>query len=268
MIKTILVPATGTEADAAGYAAAFAVADRFAAHIDALHVRLDPAEVAMSMSTEGAGGTLLEGIISSLTRDADEGEAKARAAFTEACLRAGLPLVTAPGGTEAKPSAAFHVESGQETRWMATYGQTVDLAVAVRGAPKDDAAARSTLEALLLGTGRPVLIPGAAALAADFAERVAIAWKPTPQAARAVSFAMPFLARAKEVTVMTVEEDGKHDDATPLVDYLAWHGIKSVAERLAPEEDAATTLLAAASARSGYSAGSLSWCSTVPRCRC
>ena len=96
-----------------------------------------------------------------------------------------------------------------------------------------------------------MLIPGAAAPSADFAEWVAIAWKPTPQTARAVAFALPFLAGAKEVAVMTVEEGGGHDDAKPLIDYLAWHGIKSAAERLTPEGDAAAALLAAASARAG-----------------
>jgi nucleotide-binding universal stress UspA family protein len=251
MIKTILVPATGSETDAAGYAAALAVARSFGAHIDALHVRLDPVEVAVSMSTEGAGGTLLEGIINSLTRDADEGEAKARAGFTKFCSREGLPIVTAPTGSEAKVSAEFHVATGQEARWMTAYGLASDLAVAPRGVPGADAVARSTLEALLLETGRPLLIPGAAAPSLDFAVRIAIAWKPTPQAARAVAFAMPFLARAKEVAVTTIEaEEGRRDDAERLVSYLAWHGVKAVAQRLTPNRDgAAATMLAAAIAK-------------------
>ena len=52
MIKTILVAAAASEADPAGYAAAFAIARLFAAHVDALHVRLNPVEVAVAMSTE------------------------------------------------------------------------------------------------------------------------------------------------------------------------------------------------------------------------
>jgi nucleotide-binding universal stress UspA family protein len=252
MIKTILVPATGNETDTAGYAAALAVAGVYGAHIDALHVRLDPVEMAVSMSTEGAGGTLLEGIIDSLERDASEGEAKARAGFTAFCLREGLLLAAAPSANDAGPSAQFHVEIGQEARWMTVYGLTADLAVAPRGAAGAAAMARSTLEALLLETGRPLLIPVATALSSDFAERVAIAWKPTPQAARAVAFAMPFLIRAKEIAVLTVEEEGGgRDDAERLVAYLAWHGIKAVPERLSPGVDGAATMLAAASAKGG-----------------
>jgi nucleotide-binding universal stress UspA family protein len=249
MIKTILVPAAGNETSAACCAAALAVARTFAAHIDALHVRIDPVEVAVAMSADGAGGTLLDGIIDGLTRDADQGEAKARSRFDEFCMREELPLVSTSEGASAKPSAQWHVETGQEARWMTTYGMTADLVVASRGIAGDNAVARSNLEALLLETGRPLLIPGAAP--PRLGERVAVAWKPTPQAARAVGYAMPFLARAKEVAVLTVEEEeGRRDGAERLVRYLAWHGVKAVAERIAPgAHGPAETLLAAASAR-------------------
>jgi hypothetical protein len=145
MIRTILVPAPGTEIDTTGYTAAMAVARSFGAHIDALHVRLDPVEVAVAMSTEGAGGTLLEGIINSMTRDADEREGRARSRLAKFLLREGLPLSGAPVGADAKPTAQFHVETGEETRWMATYALTADLAVVSRGAAGANATARSTL---------------------------------------------------------------------------------------------------------------------------
>lgn len=41
MIKTILVPATGSDADTAVFASALAVARRFDAHLDFLHIRVD-----------------------------------------------------------------------------------------------------------------------------------------------------------------------------------------------------------------------------------
>lgn len=251
MIKSILVPASGNDTDANGFAAALSVAQLFAAHIDALHVRLDPVEVAVAMSAEGSGGMLLEGIIDSMTRDADEREGDARSRFAGFCARAGLSPCEAPAAGDAKPSTQFHVETGQETRWLATYGMTSDLVVASRGVPGEDAVARSTLEVLLLETGRPLLIPGVSTSAPVIGERIAVAWKPTPQAARAVAFAMPFLSHAKEVAVVAIEEEeGRRDDAERLERYLAWHGVKAGAERLAPgPQGAAETLLAAASAR-------------------
>jgi nucleotide-binding universal stress UspA family protein len=254
MIKTILVRATGAERDEAGFAAAGMVARLFAAHVDALLVRVDPIETAVAMSTEGSGGVLLQGIIDSIERDADAAETKARARFTALSASEGLLSLHAdPPINSLLPSSSFHVEIGQEPRWMSTYGLTSDLAVIPRGASGEDAVARSTLEALLFDTGRPVLIP-VGAPAPDFATRITIAWKATPQAARAVAFAMPFLAQASEITILSIEEeDGPRDDPARLVRHLGWHGIRARSERLRMGGDGgpATLLAAAKAANSG-----------------
>lgn len=252
MIKTILVRATDEANVVAAYAAARCVARRFAAHIDALHVRLDPVETAVAMSTEGSGGTLLQGIIDSLERDADAGEAKARARFTTFCSDAGIAFIAEPAQSTARPSAMFHVETGQEARWICDYGRTADLIIAPRGTPSADAVARSTLEALLLETGRPLLIPAAAEPTSNICDHIAIAWKATPEAARAVAFAMPFLLHAVKVTILSVEEaDGQRDGSARLLRYLGWHGITAHFERLAAGPDGGpAALLAAAKATS------------------
>jgi nucleotide-binding universal stress UspA family protein len=137
---------------------------------------------------------------------------------------------------------------------MSAYALTADLAIAARGVPGDDAMARSTLEALLLETGRPLLIPAAATPLSDFADHIAIAWKPTPQAARAVAFAMPLLVQAAQVTILSVEEDNsRRDEAARLGRYLGWHGITADINRLTAGSDgAAATLLVAAKAQSGF----------------
>lgn len=251
MIKTILVRATDDAS--AAYAAARCIARRFDAHIDALHVRLDPVETAVAMSTEGSGGTLLQGIIDSLERDADAGEAKARSQFTTFCSEGEFAFIADPAKRVARPSAMFHVQTGQEARWMCAYGRAADLIIAPRGTPGAGATARSTLEALLLETGRPLLIPAAVAPPPGVADHIAIAWKPTPEAARALAFAMPFLVRAAKVTILAVEEhEGQRDEPARLNRYLAWHGITAEIGRLTAGPDgAAGTLLAAAKANSG-----------------
>ena len=135
---------------------------------------------------------------------------------------------------------------------MATYGVAADLIVAPR-ASGEEVAARATLEAVLLDTGRPMLIPAASAMPAAL-DRIAIAWKPTPQAARAVALAMPFLTRAKEILVVAVEEQAAQvdqgADADRLVRNLAWHGLAATTERLTPgPAGAAATLLTAIAGR-------------------
>src|SRR6266404_5645897 len=172
MIKTILVPATGNETDAATFAAAYQVARPFSAHIDALHIRLDPVAIAVAMTSDAGGGALTAGLLEQLEHDAREREAKAQRVFAEFCGREGLVIGADPAAAKTRASAQWHVETGQEPRWVATYGLTADLIVASRDTA-NDAAARSTLEAVLLEAGRPLLIPSAAALSATWAERVA-----------------------------------------------------------------------------------------------
>jgi len=250
MIKTILVAATGNDGDAATFAAALAIARPFAAHLEMLHVRLDPVAIAVAMTTDAGGGALAAGLIEQLEADSKEREQKAHEIFTRFCGDAGLAVTSAPTpASRTAPSAQWHVETGEEPRWMATYGVAADLIIAPR-ATGDDGVARATLEAVLLESGRPIMIPAAAAMPAKF-ERIAIAWKPTPQAARAVVAAMPFLAQAREVVVITVEEAAEgHDDADRLVGNLAWHGLAASALPLTPgPEGAAATLLASAGAR-------------------
>jgi nucleotide-binding universal stress UspA family protein len=249
MIKTILVAATGYDSDSASFAAALALARPFAAHLDVLHVRLDAVSVAVAMSNDAGSGALTAGIIEQFEKDARDREAKARDNLTRFCGSAGLVETTAPGPADRAggPSAQWHVETGEEARWMAAYGVAADLIVVPR-ATGEDAVARSTVESLLLETGRPLLIPAGPAKPAGF-ERIAIAWKPTAQAARAVAAAMPLLSRAKEVAVITVEEPqaAHHHDADRLVRNLAWHGIAATSVTLDPgHAGAGATLLAGA----------------------
>ena len=82
----------------------------------------------------------------------------------------------------------------------------------------------------------------------DLFRRIAVAWKPTPQAARAVAFAMPFLARAGAVTVLTAEEKDDHPvDLDSVIAYLDEHGAKAEGQQVASSEgDAAAAVLRAA----------------------
>ena len=256
MIKTILVPATGGDRDAATFAAAYSVAQAFLAHLVVLHVRFDPVSLAVAMTTDVGTGALTPGLIERLEQDAAEREAKAHDGFMRFCGGAGLAVANVPpaAGAPAAVSAEWHVESGEEPRWMTTYGIAADLIVAPRAVGDEDSAARSILEAVLLGTGRPLLIPATAALPAAF-ERIAIAWKPTREAARAMALAMPFIGRAKEIVVIAVDEPGEErttagDETDRLMRNLAWHGLAARAERLQPGADgAAATLLASARER-------------------
>ena len=247
MIKSILVPATGTETDLTSLTTALAIAHDFSAHIDALHVRLDAVDVAVSTAS-GQGGPLVEKLVQQLKQDAHERELRARQTFEDFCRCESLRLADSPASEPmASPSAQWHVETGDEADTVASYGMLADLVICARG-PDKHFTTRLLLESALLNTGRPLLIPNARGTPANFAGgTVAIAWKPTLQAARAVAAAMPLLACAKEIVVMTVGEEGPAAQTDGLLRNLAWHGLRVRAERLGSKvRDPANTLLEAA----------------------
>ena len=198
-MKTILVPATGTDSDAMVFQAALDVARLFGGHIDFLHARMSPGDLAADLAVDGVAG-LSVGIIEKLDEQGAQQEAKARGAFDRFVQREGL-------GSGAV-STSWHCELGREEDWVPEYGRTSDLTIVGRPT-KDDGASLVTQEAALLESGRPILIPAGRPVAPD---SIAIAWKPTREAARAVAAATPFLTKAKRVVILTVSEEG-HEDA-------------------------------------------------------
>jgi nucleotide-binding universal stress UspA family protein len=249
MIRTILVAATGDPTDAATLAAALAVARPFGAHLDVLHVRADPINAGVALATGAGSGALTAGLIEQLEADVAARENRAKDNFEQFCRSAGLAVTETPAGASDAPSAEWRVETGQEPNWLAAYGRTRDLIVASRS--PDGVSGRATLEAVLIETGRPLFIPGDAAGGATAMpaaiERVAIAWKPAAQAARAVALAMPLIERASEVLIASVEErPDERDEIDQLTRYLGWHGKTPAIRRMpAGPDGAAATLLAA-----------------------
>lgn len=243
MIKTILVPATGTDVDAASFTAALTAARRLGAHIDVVHVHTDPREIAAAFATDVGGGLVSAGLIESLEREADQREEKAKKSFEAFCQKEKLSVGTAPpqpGGV----SVQWHREIGNESDWISEYGRTSDLLVVAR---PEEGAAREMLEAALLDTGRPLLIPGSQPFIPD---TIAIAWKSTREAARAVTAAAPFLAKAKRIVVMTCAEHSgiDRDSATRLFATLQRHNAAAEVREVPPDSHgAAETLLATAS---------------------
>jgi hypothetical protein len=88
-----------------------------------------------------------------------------------------------------------------------------------------DAATWVTAEVALMGTGRPVLVVPSKG-ATKIGNNVAICWNGSIEAAKALSVAMPFLVRAKTVTVISAH-DGKPFDQKGVLAYLARQGVKA-----------------------------------------
>jgi nucleotide-binding universal stress UspA family protein len=225
MIKTILVPATGSDNDLSVHQSALATARLFEAHLDFLHVRVDPVAVAASMAAmDGGAGMLASGWLDQLAAEAEQRAKLARAAVERFCAAEQIKL----DGQHDEPAtvaARFHLEIGSETDAIVDHGRTADLLVI--GRPSEGKGVGvGTLEAALFDSGRPVLIPGRQPIPVPL-KTVAIAWKPTREAARAVAVAMPFIERAARVAILTISaRDGavEADSAQHLAATLRRHG--------------------------------------------
>lgn len=107
---------------------------------------------------------------------------------------------------------------------VAERGKTADLVVLVRPAEHEG---REALHAAIFGTGRLLLlVPPSPRALLSFGRHMAIAWKASDQAERAVTATVPWLKRAERVSLLMVGKEGEPprsaDDVLTLLDP---HGI-------------------------------------------
>lgn len=154
--------------------------------------------------------------------------------------------------------ASFEHRIGDEDAGLALASQAMyaDLVVVSRRDPADaDAPVNAAVpEYVAMHAPCPVLVLPAAAPARPAFERVLVAWNASPESARAVRQALPFLAQAKEVTVAVVEREEHGRTRGPaggpdVARFLARHGIRADVLRPSTAGDIAGCLLGAAQER-------------------
>jgi nucleotide-binding universal stress UspA family protein len=245
MIKTILLPASASAGDPSVFTSALTVARAFGAHLDFLHVRLDTTALAAATISEDTAPATARGLIDRLEEEADQREQRAAQIFRDFCQRERLQIAEAPAPSLA-PSAQWHCEKGSEADWITDYGRAADLLILGRA---EGGVSAEVLETALLNSGRPLFIPSEAPVT-TFPETIAIAWKETTEAARAVAAAMPFLSKATRITILRVEEGPEEpaEEEPRVTTGLRWHGFQVSVRRVKPSAKSSPpeTLLAAA----------------------
>ncbi len=102
------------------------------------------------------------------------------------------------------------------------------------------------IDAALFRSGRPTIVVPKGHQAPPAVNKVLIAWNGGTAAARAVAGAMPFLAKASVVEVLTVHAKEPQSDQTgaDVVRHLGRHGIEAKAKTIvAPDVNVGTTIL-------------------------
>ncbi len=153
----------------------------------------------------------------------EEARSAAMAAFQANCARTAAQATGAPLRTECVVARLF-----EEADVVAARARTRDLSLVAIGPAVQ--AERGLAEALLFGSGRPVLVyrESQEIMAADGFDTVAIAWDGGARAARAVADALPLLARARDVRIFVAvgeKPQAVKGMAGDLVRHLAAHGV-------------------------------------------
>ncbi|MEQ9491835.1 MAG: universal stress protein [Alphaproteobacteria bacterium] len=104
---------------------------------------------------------------------------------------------------------------------------------------------RDAPDDIVFSAGRPVLVVPYTGIAGSMGENILVAWDHSRESARAVADAMPFLERAKSVSVVSV--DPKHSEGdvpgADIARYLSEHGIDVTVNRFTDKELAVDDVL-------------------------
>jgi nucleotide-binding universal stress UspA family protein len=229
-LRTILAAVSGGSASVGAIEVACQLARQFNSHVEAFHVQLDPREIAMAVA-DPFGAPAVGMFIDEAVRQSVEIRAKARAVFDDAVKRHELPIYDrspSPGSVWShRASAGWREDKGYSPTAVASRARLFDLLVLGRSGRVVDQPYSDSIEQALLASGRPVLIAPAKPPSV-LGATIAVAWNDTPESAKALAAAMPFLVRAQRVFVLSVGPTA----AAELAEQLAWYGIRATADAI------------------------------------
>jgi nucleotide-binding universal stress UspA family protein len=231
MIKDILVniPVGAPQEAVVNYA--ITVARAFEAHLAGVTFAFDP--VVPSGMIDGLSASMIE----TFRAESEKVGKAALAKFEQAIRGSGVSVETHL--LEAGPTGAAEL-FGQMARHY-------DLALVAQIDPEKNTPEELVPEAVLLGSGRPVLVVPYIQKASLTLDRIMVCWDASRAAARAIADAMPFLECAKAVDVVTVARKEGQRNQLPGFDiahHLARHKLKVELKRIvAGDIDIASALL-------------------------
>lgn len=231
-IKTILVQAGADARSGERLSVALSLAETFDAHVTALFPIPSP------IIPTGYVDYIPPSVIEAEVARTKELVAAAKEKALETARRAGR-------------SIEWREEQGPEISTMIDQGHYADLLVVDQRDPLDEGLPGTMVLAahVALGAGRPVFCVPYVGSWVKPIRKVMIAWNGTREATRAAHDALPFLKKAEQVIVFSVNPDAdSHYPGADIATHLARHGVKVEARHtVARDINVADALLGAVS---------------------
>lgn len=241
-LKDIVVILEAGTAGERRLAAAVALAAAHGAHLIGLSI-IEPLDLSGYFSPAVSGYIAVDAMQALEERHREAATAAAKrgeAAFRDACGRAGI-------------SYEWRLLEGEAGDVATLNARYADLVIAGQVDPENPPAGgfAQLPEQLALASGRPVLFVPYAGRFDSIGKRVLVAWNRMRESTRAVNDAMPLLARAEKVTVLSINpqrgEDAGELPSADIALHLARHGVKAEASyTVADDIDVGSVLLSRA----------------------
>ena len=227
-MKTILIPFFDDDAAQSALSYAFNIAQRFNSHIEGMFVAPRPAIIdgGIGMSTAYTYATQMENDGLAL---AESAKSRFQSFLTQHNIN------SSPISSDCTTvSAAWQEFTRSGHALVGENGRVYDLIIVGRGFGQQWTDWITICESALFESGRPVLITPQET--GSIGEHVAIAWNGSTETARTVALGMPFLQRAKTVSVVTLTGwSVPGPDGDQLVKHLLRNGIHASLHNFDPE---------------------------------
>ena len=244
MVKTILVPTSGSETDAVVFETALAAARPCQAHLEFFHVRVSAGEaLRYTPHASFARGKALRDTLRELKEDSDKRWEAAQCHVRDFCNQHKITMADAPDRLHTI-SANWREEAGNGEEPFITRARVHDLVIMGRFT-RPNGLPPNLLPFLLVECGRPMLI--ATAQAPRRLGTIMVAWKDAREPARALTAAMPLLTDAERVVVAEiVEGHPSANDAATVAAQLRWHGLRAEPRPIKADGQQVAALLSSA----------------------
>lgn len=232
MIKTVLVHLSGTDCDSAVLAMSLQLLKPYAGHMECLRVVPDPAAlIAQAAQLDMGTSMVLADTLGMIEQQGRERTERARIAMEMFCKAENIVRADAPPGPNAVSASWREQPAADEFDRIIELARFHDLVVLAGGPERSGRLPAEALGSIVVASGKPVLLAPEKPRDRPI-KTVAIAWKDSPESARAVTAAMPLLAKAERIAVLSANEDDSKakaslDCSESVVQQLRWHGLNA-----------------------------------------